>query len=214
MYQKLHDAGVNALFLWSLDEEMKGLCNLNPIEKLAYETAKKKKNSDENKNIPPNISGHFLKNIVSSVNIFFKLRCKIFSINTNPFNFIGKNNSDQREQSKTLIPAPAPRNSSREPKLVEDKLLENELQLHNLNELYPKFHEAGVNSTIIWRLDEEMINHCDLSDAEKSLYRTAKDKKMADEGENDSSTDTGDFLLSPFCLENFQKKIINMIDNR
>ena len=46
LYSKLHNAQVDVNILWSLDDELIKLCNLTPIEKLKYETAKGKRSGD------------------------------------------------------------------------------------------------------------------------------------------------------------------------
>ena len=42
LYEKLHKAKVNVNILWTLEDELLKFCDLNPIEKKLYETAKKK----------------------------------------------------------------------------------------------------------------------------------------------------------------------------
>ena len=60
--------------------------------------------------------------------------------------------------------------------IKDDEELKKDLEASKILKLYPKFLRAGVNSTVLWDLDEEMLASFDLDKFEMLLYKRAKEK--------------------------------------
>jgi len=60
-----------------------------------------------------------------------------------------------------------------------DEKLKKELESHKIVKLYPKFLKAGVNTNVLWGLDEEMLEIIELDKLEMFLYKTAKENNAA-----------------------------------
>ena len=58
----------------------------------------------------------------------------------------------------------------------EDNVLLEELKVFKLEILYEKFHGAGITSDIIWELDDDILNDCELTKIEKLRYQKAAAK--------------------------------------
>ena len=58
-----------------------------------------------------------------------------------------------------------------------DNVLMTELEKWIIDDLYGKFHEAGVTYNIIWDLDDDMLEDCKLTKIEKLRYQKAADSK-------------------------------------
>ena len=55
----------------------------------------------------------------------------------------------------------------------EDDMLMDDLRASKLENLYEKFLGVGITSDIIWYLDEDILNECDLTKIEKLRYQKA-----------------------------------------
>ena len=58
-----------------------------------------------------------------------------------------------------------------------DDILFNELKRVNLEILYDKFHQAGINYDIVWALNDEMLQESGLTKIEQLRYQSAKAKE-------------------------------------
>ena len=63
--------------------------------------------------------------------------------------------------------------------MKDDEELKKELESHKIVKLYPKFLKAGVNTSILWDLDEEILQIIELDKLEMLLYKKAKEKNAA-----------------------------------
>jgi len=76
-----------------------------------------------------------------------------------------------------------------------DEKLKKELERYDIGMLYTKLQKVGVNINILWRLNDDAIKQCGLSEIEKLQYKTALEKHA---GENEqlksiSSQNNGSF---------------------
>ena len=63
--------------------------------------------------------------------------------------------------------------------MKDDEELKKELESHKIVKLYPKFLKAGVNTSVLWGLDEEMLQIVELDKLEMILYKKAKENNTA-----------------------------------
>ena len=56
---------------------------------------------------------------------------------------------------------------------LDESLMNTELKMWEIDDLYGKFNEAGVTDNIIWDLDDEMLEDCKLTRIEKLRYQKA-----------------------------------------
>ena len=59
--------------------------------------------------------------------------------------------------------------------MKDDEELKKELESHKIVKLYPKFLKAGVNTSVLWDLDEDMLQIIELDKLEMLLYKKAKE---------------------------------------
>ena len=63
--------------------------------------------------------------------------------------------------------------------MKDDEELKKEPESHKIVKLYPKFLKAGLNTSLFWGLDEEMLKIIELDKLEMFLYKTAKENNAA-----------------------------------
>ena len=78
-----------------------------------------------------------------------------------------------------IISAGLSKLQSNENEMKDDEKLKKELEANEIVKLYPKFLNAGVNTSALWELDEEMLQIIELNKLEMLLYKKAKEKKDA-----------------------------------
>lgn len=64
--------------------------------------------------------------------------------------------------------------------MSDDEELKRELQTHGMARLYPKFLKAGLNTSFLWQLDDEMLQLIELDKLEMLAYKRAKEKKAVE----------------------------------
>ena len=100
-------------------------------------------------------------------------------------------------------------NKARSPlaeKEIEDPVLFEVLKELNIDQLYSKFHNASVNTSILWELDDEALQECGLSKVEKLLYKKAGEinlKKLT----NSNQT----LMVNSQCCNNVSIPFMNRI---